>query len=369
MALFKRIRDKLWTKTWSGEQLANYVGPYQTCYFTYATDQAMRERAASGGSVSALLVHLLETDQIDGALVCRTILKDGKPRAEFFIARTREDMHSAQGSKYSAVYFSNDGLPLLNAFEGRVAVVALPCDATILQRTRAKSPTLDQKIILVITLFCGHNSEPELTDGVVKRLGRGHGELREFVWRYGHWRGSLSATFEDGTSINRPFSDLSNYRHLYFFAQQKCHHCFDHFGYNCDISAGDIWLPHMREHPIKHTALITRTPAGQHVVEDALRNGILTGQEESVENVVNGQARTLPVHYNITARARVGRLFGLKIKDRTQTSVRLVDYVIAFLALSNERLSRTRLGRRLIWLIPKPMLKLYVYFFKGLESL
>jgi coenzyme F420 hydrogenase subunit beta len=302
-------------------------------------------------------------------LVCRTILKDGKPRAEFFIARTCEDVQSAQGSKYSAVYFSNDGLSLLNAFEGRAAVVALPCDATILQRARAKSPTLDQKIVLVITLFCGHNSEPELTDGVVRRLGRGHGELRDFVWRYGHWRGSLSATFEDGFVTNRPFSALSDYRHLYFFAQQKCHHCFDHFGYNCDISAGDIWLPRMREHPIKHTALITRTPAGQRVVEDALENGTLTGSEESVENVVNGQARTLPVHYNITARARIGRLLGLKIKDRTQTSVRLVDYVIAFLALSNERLSRTPLGRRLIWLIPKPMLKLYVYFFKGLESL
>lgn len=367
--MLKRLKEAIWTKNWSPEELDRYIGPYQKCYFTYAADEALRARAASGGSTSALIVHLLQTGQIDGALLVRTVIRAGKARPEFFIGTTREEVISAQGSKYSAVFFTNDALPLIRAFEGRLAVVALPCDATILARTRAKDPALDAKIACVIALFCGHNSEPELTDAIVRKIGRGHGALTDYVWRSGHWRGQLQATFADGTTVVRPFETFSNYRNLYFFAQPKCHHCFDHFGYDCDISAGDIWSPRMKANPIKHTALITRTPAGQALVAEALAAGALIGTEEPIDEVADGQARTAPFHYNVTSRARVGRLFGLHIKDRVGARVRLPDYAVAFLALLNERVSRTRRGRKLILKLPKPVIRAYLYLLKALESL
>jgi coenzyme F420-reducing hydrogenase beta subunit len=367
--MIKRIRRAIWHKSFTPDQLRRYVGEFEGCYFTYAADEAVRANGASGGSVSALLIYLLESGQIDGALVCQTVLREGKPRPEFAIARSRDEIMAAQGSKYAAVYFSNDALPLIEAFDGRLAVVALPCDATILQRTRAKSPDLDRKIALVITLFCGHNSEPALTDAIVDRLGRGRGPLTSYRWRTGHWRGNLEATFADGTPVVRPFEVFSDYRNLYFFAQPKCHHCFDHFGYHCDISAGDIWSPRMKANPIKHTALITRTPAGEALVAAALREGALVGGQEPVDEIANGQARTAPFHYNVTSRARVGRLFGVRIKDRTDARVRLVDYAIAFIALLNERSSRTRIGRAVILRAPRPVIRLYLYLLKGLESL
>ncbi|MCZ7541262.1 MAG: Coenzyme F420 hydrogenase/dehydrogenase, beta subunit C-terminal domain [Anaerolineae bacterium] len=367
--MIKRIRRAIWHKSFTPDQLRRYVGEFEGCYFTYAADDAVRANAASGGSVSALLIYLLESGQIDGALVCQTVLHDGKPRPEFAIARTREEIMAAQGSKYAAVYFSNDAMPLIKTFDGRLAVVALPCDATILQRARAKNPALDAKIALVITLFCGHNSEPALTDAMVDRLGRGRGPLTDYRWRIGHWRGNLEATFADGTQVVKPFETFSDYRNLYFFAQPKCHHCFDHFGYNCDISAGDIWSPRMKVHPIKHTALIARTPAGGALIAAALRDGTLIGSQEPVDEIANGQARTAPFHYNVTSRARVGRLFGVRIKDRTDARVRLVDYAIAFIALLNERLSRTRIGRAVILRAPRPVIRLYLYLLKGLESL
>ncbi len=367
--MIKRLRQAIWHKSFTPDQLRRYVGEFEQCYFTYAADEAVRANAASGGSVSALLIYLLESGQIDGALVCQTALHDGKPRPEFAIARTRDEIMAAQGSKYAAVYFSNDALPLIEAFDGRLAVVALPCDATILGRTRARNAALDAKIALVITLFCGHNSEPVLTDAIVDRLGRGRGPLTDYRWRTGHWRGNLEATFADGTQIVRPFETFSDYRNLYFFAQPKCHHCFDHFGYHCDISAGDIWSPRMKANPIKHTALIARTPAGNALIAAALGDGALVGSQEPVDEIANGQARTAPFHYNVTSRARVGRLFGVRIKDRTDARVRPVDYAIAFIALLNERASRTRIGRAVILRAPRPVIRLYLYLLKGLESL
>lgn len=363
------MRDKIWHRHFSEEEINKYVGYYEGCYYTYAADDALRQRSASGGSVSALLVHLLETGQVDGALVCNTIVREGKARAQFSIARTRDEIIAAQGSKYSAVYFAQDALPLIRAFDGKIAVVALPCDARILYNTRQKNPDLDTKIACVIALFCGHNSEPELTDLVVEKLNDGHGQLTDYVYRSGHWRGELTATFEDGTSVTKPFSTFSDYRNLYFYAQKKCHHCFDHFGYFCDISAGDIWSPEMKNEPIKHTALIVRSERGGKVVAGALQAGALVGREQAVNAVANGQARTLPFHYNISSRSKVGRWLGVKIRDETREKVKWQDYIVAFMALVNQRVTSTAAGRRLVMMIPRPIVKAYLYVMKGLESI
>lgn len=366
--MLRKIQEKIWHKTWTDEQLDKYIGAYESCYFTYAADETLRQQAASGGSVSGLLCYLLESGEIDGAVVCGTRIVEGKARPYFFIARTREEIMSAQGSKYAAVYFAAEAFPLMKAFDGRLGVVALPCDAKILQRYRQKNPEFDRKIACVITLVCGHNSEPELVDRITEKLNDGHGQLTDYRFRSGHWRGELTAKYEDGAEITRPFSYFSDYRNLYMFAQTKCHHCFDHYGYYCDISAGDIWSPEMKKEPIKHTALITRSERGERYVTNALRDSALVGRKEGIEDVANGQARTMPFHYNITSRARVGRLFGLKIKDQVQEPVRWNDYIVAFIALLNERISRTRIGKKIIFLMPRPIIKLYLYFFKGLES-
>lgn len=365
----KRLIESVWTKPWSPEDIEKFVGHYENVYFSYAAHERFRERAASGGSVSALLAHLLQQGRVDGAVVLGTEVQDGRVLPKFTIARTEEALIAAQGSKYSAVHFTRDAFPLIEGFSGRLAVVALPCDAKILHHYRSRHPDFDEKIALVITLLCGHNSEPELTDHIVQELNPGDKRLQSYTYRFGHWRGNLSAKFEGEEEVVKPFAYFSDYQNLYFFAQRKCHHCFDHLGYFCDISAGDIWSYRMRQHPIKHTALITRSAAGESAVISALESGALVGKEEPIEEVMDGQARTMPFHYNISARAKVARLFGEKIEDHVQERVRWNDYIVAFIALFNERISRSPRMQGIIMKVPRPLIKLYLYFMKGLESL
>lgn len=367
--MIKRWIESIWTKSWSAEDIEKFVGHYENVYFSYAAQERFRDRAASGGSVSALLSHLLHVNVIDGAVVLGTEVQDNEVLPKFTVARTDEALIAAQGSKYSAVHFARDAFPLIEDFSGRLAVVALPCDAKILHHYRGRHPEFDRKIALVITLLCGHNSEPELTDHIVSKLNPGGKRLESYTYRFGHWRGNLRAEFEGEESVIKPFAYFSDYQNLYFFSQRKCHHCFDHLGYYCDISAGDIWSYRMRQHPIKHTALITRSAAGQRAVESALESSALVGKEEPIEEVMDGQARTMPFHYNVSARARVGRLFGERIRDQVQESVRWNDYIVAFIALFNERISRSPRMQKVIMKIPKPLIKLYLLFMKGLESL
>ncbi len=369
MKIINAIKQKWAHRQWSEEELDKYLGAHMGTYFTYAADPAIRERAASGGSVSALLIHLLEEGRIDGALVCETIIELGRVRAAFKIARERSEVMAAQGSKYAAVDFAADALPLIDDFEGRLAVVALPCDAAWLRKYTEKHPQFDNKIALIITLFCGHNSEPALVDGIIGKWQGKHGTPEAFTFRSGHWRGRLSARFADGTEIDKPFSTFSDYQNLFFFAQRKCHHCFDHFGYNGDISVGDIWSPEMKANPIKHSALIVRSVPTREILHHTMQTDILKGREVKPEAILDGQIRGAPFHYNVSARARVGGLFGMRIKDRVNERVRWNDYLTAFIALLNEKMSRSALGRRFIFGMPRVLIKLYLYIFKGLQSL
>jgi hypothetical protein len=172
----------------------------------------------------------------------------------------------------------------------------------------------------------------------------------------------------DGAEIIRPFSTFSDYQNLYFFSQRKCHYCIDHTGYWGDVSAGDIWSRRMKENPVKHTALMTRTERGDALVRSALAENVLIGTVEPIAEVLDGQARTLPFHYNITARAKVGEVFGERIHDLVGEPVRWNDLLAAFIVLFNERLSRTRVGQWLIFRIPRPLLRAYLFFLKALES-
>ena len=360
---------RLLKKDWSPEIMQKYIGDYQECFLTYASDNNFRENAASGGSVTALLSYLFTSGQIHGALVCRSIVNnDGKLRAEFFIARSIQELKSSQGSKYMAVNFASQALPLIRSFQGNLAIVALPCDVSILQHAQEADHLIAEKIILIISLFCGHNSEPVLTDYIINKLRPNNQSLVSYRYRIGHWRGSLQAVFSQDKKVKKPFSYFSDYQNLYFFSQKKCHHCSDHTGYHADISAGDIWSLAMKHEPIKHTALIARTSFASKIVKEAFEENVLIGKRVGLEEVCEGQTRTLPFHYNVSARAKVSYWLGEKIKDTVNEKVRFSDYIVAWMCLANERISRTTVGQKIIFAIPRPILKTYLYLMKLLES-
>lgn len=365
----RRLIERIDSRPWSGDFLARAVGHHIGNYFCHALDPAMRESAASGGTVTAVLAHLLKTGRIDGALIVTSVVADGKLVCRFDIARTPEEILAAQGSKYAAVHFHRDAVPLIRAFSGRLAVVLLPCDAKSLRRLRIAEPEVDAKIAFVITLFCGHNSEPELTDAMIRRYGKNHGALRSYQYRFGHWRGKLRIRYEDGAEVTRPFSDFSVYQNLFFFSQKKCHACFDHLGFYCDLAAGDIWSQKMKQDPIKKNAIVIRSPRAAELLAELGNDRVLHVEPVTIDDVCNGQSRALPFHYNVSARSRVGRLFGMRLKDVTRVDAKWNQVIVAFLVMLNERITRGRTGQRLVLATPRPILKAYLLFLKGLESL
>lgn len=369
MSVFSLI-EKITRKRFTEAQKASILGTVKQTCLGYAIDERLRERSASGGAVTALLLHLLESGQVDGALVTEGYVQDNRFKTRFLIATTREELLRAQGSKYVRVNFNRDALPLLREFDGRLAVVALPCDTTNLRRICERDTALNAKIQYVITLFCGHNCEPVLTDHVIQQqLEKTGKQLAFYQHRVGHWRGEQLFVYTDGTDERVKRETFKYLFNLYFFCQQKCLHCHDQFGYHSDISAGDLWHSSMKEKPVKMTALVARTPVGEALLGDGIQHAVLQVEDLSTELLLEGHARTIRGHYNLSARAKAGKLLGFKIKDTLHARVNLWDWLTAFMILFNYRLSTKAWGPKLIFGMPKPIWTLYLYLFKGIESL
>ena len=364
------IIDNILKTKWTPKLVSKYIGQYLDTFLVYANDEAVRNNAASGGFVTALLGNMLTTRTIDGVVCLRSKIDNEMIEPEYFIAQTPRELFQAQGSKYISTKFTSKALPLIRDFSGKLAVVTLPCDSNILERYCQKNPIVKEKIVLVITLFCGHSTQKELTQRLVDKLRPNHNaKLTDFRYRSGHWRGMLTAAFDQQLIVQKPFSYFSDYQNLYFFCEPKCLHCYDHTGYRSDISVGDIWLQKMKDNPIKHSAIIVRSEFGLACIKTAERLGALHIEPVSIGEICDGQSRSLKPHYNLTARSRVGKLFNLTIHDTVKEKVYWQDYAIALIILLNYRISQGKLGRKILFLIPRPLLKIYLYFLKALESL
>ncbi len=365
--MINRLADRLFKRHWTPERLQKYLGQVRSAWLAYAQDEAIRRNAASGGTITALLAHLLEIGQIDGALVMTSSVSGNEVKAEYRIATTRAELMQAQGSKYFETNFTHDAVPLIQNFHGRLALTLLPCDTWVVNRLMRNNPELANKIVLRIALFCGHISDPGLTRLVIRKAKKPGLSLTYFRNRIGHWRGNLQFGFEDGSLIEKPFSAFSDYQNLYFFCARKCLRCHDHTGYDSDLAVGDIWLMAMKNNPIKHNAVLARTEVAENFLQNAYQAGAINLQSVPVEIVADGQARSLPLHYNVSARAKAARLLGLPLNEPVKEKVRLVDYLIALIILFNFRLTSTAGGRMLVGRIPKQVIKLYLLFFKALQ--
>jgi coenzyme F420-reducing hydrogenase beta subunit len=366
----ENIIDKLLKTNWTKKQINKFVGPYNGSFFAYSTDHLVRSNAASGGVVTAILENLIDCREIDAALLCYLDVVDGKVEANFRLGKTREELIEAQGSKYISTRFSSQAMAQIREFDGRLAVVCLPCDAKLLNLAIQKNHELEKKIACIITLFCGHLSKPELTDMVVNRLRPSPDQkLTAFRYRSGHWRGRLTAEYEGGEVISKKFSAFSKYQNLYYFCETKCMHCYDHIGYYSDIAVGDIWLQKMKNNPIKHSAVITKTNNGLKILENAASHDYLKLLPEPIEEIVESQSRSFKIHYNLSARAKAGEKLGMKINDEVNEKVRWQDYQVARIILKNYLKTQTEEGRQQVGKMSRRLISLRLYMLKALEVL
>jgi coenzyme F420 hydrogenase subunit beta len=224
-------------------------GHFEEAAIAYAQDDGLRQDSTSGGLVSALLVHLLESKQIDGAVVIapdKTVLWKGAPT----VARTKEQILATAKSKY-AISPTNSVLSVIRETPGRYAVVGLPCQIHGLVKAKKLDERLQERVVLTIGLCCHAAIEHEAFRVIWETLGDKGPRARRFISRVGKHPGTPHIELEDGSLHPVYFGDRSGYRPtsieviniLYrLYTPERCLTCFDAMAEFADISVGDPWM-------------------------------------------------------------------------------------------------------------------------------
>jgi coenzyme F420 hydrogenase subunit beta len=343
------------------------VGRYLGSYVGHAMDKGVRYNGASGGIVSSLLVFALQEGLIDGALVTR-MRRDDPLTPEPFIARTREEILSAAGSKYCPVA-ANTALQEILDSADRIAVVGLPCHIQGLRKAEQRIGKLAQQIRYRISLACRLNFSFQGTARFLQNLGIAPNNVAALQYRGQGWPGSVLIRLKDGRRRTVPYAEC--YRQLGPYSLRRCTLCSDMLGELSDLTCGDAWIPQiMRTDRAGSSFAVSRTPVAEELLESAASQGAVELSELDLEDLLTSQGHALFKKRKLTARLRLFRLAGQSVpvyRQNLPTPVRadyfstMKLYAARFALSGNHRLLRRLLGlvharkRRPVKIGPQPV--------------
>jgi coenzyme F420 hydrogenase subunit beta len=261
-------------------------GPLVSVHTGWALDATVRHQGSSGGVLSALLVHLLESGQVD------FIAQVGAdPEAPLHsvrrLSRTREDVLAAAGSRYAPSPALRDVEALFASGE-RFAFVGKPCDVAAMRRVVAQRPEWRAQLKFVLSFLCAGVPAQQGTTEVLQALGTEASEVRAFRYRGEGWPGQATALTHDGRRLqmdyNRSWGEILG-RHL----PLRCKLCPDGTGEFADLVCGDAWYgedgyPDFDEREGR-SLVLSRTALGEQLLQQARAAGAVTTAPEPVDAI------------------------------------------------------------------------------------
>ena len=282
-------------------------------YAGWATDEAIRRQASSGGILTALAIYMLENGLVD-AVIHVVADRDNPAATACQISTTKEQIIAGCGSRYS---ISSPWRSLSSCVERdkKYAAIGKPCDIAALRNLKNLDSRYEN-IIYLFSFFCAGLPSTSANDRLLEELGCGKGNCVSLTYRGNGWPGYATAVDGGGKTYQMEYSKawggiLGRDVHPY------CRLCIDGIGAAADIACGDGWYttedgrePDFTEREGRNV-VFTRTDAGEDLYQRAVMANAICS--ESWEDV--GQLRIIQ-KYQYTRRATMSaklkayRLFG-----------------------------------------------------------
>jgi len=278
-----------------------FMGQFQSTHIGHALEEKVRWSGASGGVVTQLLIHLLESGRIKGALVATQDDED-PTLGRGIIARTRADLLASPQSRYTTTP-SLAALREIAEDEGPYAVVGVPCQIHAVRQAQMIDPGWAHRVTLLIGLFCSSNPPCDATRSLVSLLAPPGTRLVSSHYRQSDERGwphdTVELTFSDGSTWRSPYGPAQTVALLRWLTPgRRCLTCLDASAEFADISAADPWIrgadgDWKYAAPGGWTSLVVRTPAGRAALEAAATAGKVHVKPIPESEIVNGQRVTV----------------------------------------------------------------------------
>ena len=256
-----------------GEGLQDYVlGNHTAGYIGFSTDKEVRQGGASGGVLTAMLLHLFREGKIQGAVV----IEQGRPEpwsARPIIATNEEEIKACAQSVYIPV-MTNKILAEVAQFKGTLAYVGLPFQVAALRRLQQRGHQAALKIKFVFGPYKGTSFLLGAVESYVRSNGaKGLEDIESLKYRDGEWPGYLRINLKDGRVFRSP-KFYYNYL-IPFFITKESLISIDFANELTDVSVGDAWNPRFESQGQGFSVLLTRTAEGTELVREMAEQGLL----------------------------------------------------------------------------------------------
>ncbi len=258
------------------------------CYLIHSVDDSVRNDSASGGFITSVILHLLESKQVDGAVVVRCAGENALV-AESLIATDRTTVLSARGSKYTPVSNCAVLKEIIN-IPGRYVFVGTPCMLEGLSQLEKTHPLLKERIALRVGFVCAGMASRLSTRNYIERDGKVDiSKVRNIAYRGGGWPGRFRVFGEDETILmDRPLIGGSLTHVVGVDHYLRCENCLDHWAHFADVTVSDPWFDEMiRNEKQGSTAIMIRTERGKEVVDALIRSGNVVYRRIAVNDMLS----------------------------------------------------------------------------------
>ena len=241
--------------------------------FAWAGDPDIRYTAATGGVLTALGVHLIESRQ--ASFVLHVGPDPAAPmRSRWVISTTTAEVRANTGSWYGPTAPLAGLGPALDRGQP-FAIIAKPCDLGAVHAYAQHDPRVDQLVVARLTMVCGGQSRFEKSEDMLDQLGLTEPEVSLFRYRgYGNPGPTRIETYDGAgfeLSYNEMWEDEAGWK-----TESRCTVCPDALGEASDIAAADAWPGGAPEGEDEgFNGIMVRTTAGQRLVASAVSAGAL----------------------------------------------------------------------------------------------
>ena len=228
-----------------------------------ATNPEIHQKGQDGGLVSAILLWAMEHGYIDAALVSYLEGDGSTWKAKPGVARTREEILAAAGSRYT---YSANTMAYAEAIEGgaeKLALVGMSCmSSSPPAMSVRKAGKVARRFALNIGLLCSKTFD----DAIFEELFEAKYGLKKQDMVKINIKGVFQIWMKDGSYHEVPLKEC------HAWTREGCKHCPDFAAEHADISTGGIGAFN------DWTLTIVRTDLGREILIKMLEDGTIEGR-------------------------------------------------------------------------------------------
>ncbi|MBF0244283.1 MAG: Coenzyme F420 hydrogenase/dehydrogenase, beta subunit C-terminal domain [Planctomycetes bacterium] len=285
---------------------------------TWSADPETRHRASSGGVVSALAAHMLDSGRVDA--IMHVGLQEGSPILNRLqLSNSREEVLSRVGSRYAPALIFDRFREWMDQDERSYVFIGKPCDIACLKNIFKVYPEYCKRFKLLIAFFCAGIPSYLATEELVARSGVSE-EPSHIKYRGDGWPGCFEVRYTNHEAFRMSYHESWG-EVLGRKLGLRCKICPDGIGLLADVAVGDSWntkdgFPDFEESDGKSFVLV-RTQRGADIFADALAKGAIISQELAVDRI--SEMQNYQYHRRLVAGYRIFpiqmiTLFMLKFK-------------------------------------------------------